>query len=240
MEEKYFLTESDIKNLSIEQQDAYNNFMKTINDRGIVYKEQLEKFDEILKSQYSNHVLFNPNSMERYLEILAKNLESVISAIVDFRNDVINERRDFNLFHFQNVLEGLDVLTEFINKYLKSYHYGNSFGDDDLKSLLPIIQQLKDQIHSDLQYFQGYKEEKSKARVDFEAKKEAYDRLSMFGKIAAVVNGKKKELDEATRKYAYYGSVKTAITKPTNIDNPYQYEEYIESQQNLNEGVKTK
>ena len=65
------------------------------------------------------------------------------------------------------------------------------------------------------------------------SKKEAYDRLSLFGKLAARINGKKKELTEAQQKNAYYNLARlsSGIQQPGDIVNPYQYDEYLERQQ---------
>lgn len=95
MEQKYILNEEDVRNLSPEQRNEYNHFLGTVRDSGIVYQAQLQKFDEILQQQYRSDVLFNPNSLERYPEILAKNINSVIDTITQFRNNAINDKGGF-------------------------------------------------------------------------------------------------------------------------------------------------
>lgn len=233
MEQKYILREEDVRNLSPEQQNAYNLFLGTIRDSGIVYQAQLQKFDEILQQQYRSGVLFNPNSLERYPEILAKNINSVIDVITQVRNNVINGKRVFEQFGFQRIDEGLDVLKKFVETKLQSSLYQNSIGRQDLESVLPRINQLKSQISQDMSFYQGYHDEKISAIADYRSKKEAYDRLSLFGKLAARINGKKKELTEAQQRNAYYNSarISSLTQQPGDIVNPYQYDKYLERQQ---------
>ncbi len=230
MEQKYILNEEDVRNLSPEQKNEYNHFLGTVRDSGIVYQAQLQKFDEILQQQYRSGVLFNPNSLERYPEILAKNINSVIDTITQFRNNVINDKRVFEQFGFQRIDEGLDVLKKFVETKLQSPRYQNSI---HLKSVLPRIDQLKSQISQDMNFYQGYYDEKISAIANYKSKKEAYDRLSLFGKFAAKINGKKKELTEAQQKKNYYNSagISSGTQQPGDIVNPYQYDEYLEKQQ---------
>lgn len=211
MNQKYILSEEDVRNLSSEQQNAYNQFLDTIYDRGIVYETQLTSFNEILEQQYKSGVLFNPNHLERYPEILAKNLQNVIDTITRVRNDAINERRSFKEINFDLINQGLEVLKRFIEAKLQNPHYGNSIGSKDLESLLPRIEQLESQISKDMQFYQGYHDEKTAALVDYRRKKEVYDKLSLFGKLAARINGKKKELSEAQQQNAYYNSAKISM-----------------------------
>lgn len=233
MEQKYILSEEDVRNLSPEQQNEYNHFLGTVRDSGIVYQAQLQKFDEILQQQYRSGVLFSPNSLERYTEILAKNVNSVIDTITQVRNNVINGKRVFEQFGFQRIDEGLDVLKKFVETKLQSPHYQNSLGHQDLEAVLPRIDQLKSQITQDMSFYQGYYDEKISAIADYRRKKEAYDRLSLFGKLAARINGKKKELTEAQQKNVYYNSarISSGTQQPGDIVNPYQYDEYLERQQ---------
>lgn len=233
MEQKYILNEEDVRNLSPEQKNEYNHFLGTVRDSGIVYQAQLQKFDEILQQQYRSDVLFNPNSLERYPEILAKNINSVIDTITQFRNNAINDKGGFEQFGFQKINEGLDVLKKFVETKLQSPHYQNSIGYSDLKSVLPRIDQLKSQISQDMNFYQGYYDEKISAIANYKSKKEAYDRLSLFGKFAARINGKKKELTEAQQKKNYYNSARlSSVTQqPGDIVNPCQYDEYLEKQQ---------
>ena len=233
MKEKYILNEEDVENLSTEQRDDYNNFLNTVRDRGIVYQAQLEKFDKILQEQYKSHVLFNPNGLERYPEILAKNINNVVDAVVQVRNNVINGKFVFNQFDFRNIDDGLDVLKKFVEEYTQSYHYQNAIGHQDLEELLPRIEQLKNQLSQDINFYEGYYNEKSDAINNYRQKKEAYDKLSLFGKLTARINGKKKELMEAQQKKDHYSSVKihTENKQPGAIVNPFQYDEYLEKQQ---------
>ena len=233
MEQKYILSEEDVRNLSREQQNEYNQFLGTVRDSGIVYQSQLQKFDEILKQQCRSGVLFNPNSLQRYPKVLAKNINSVIDAITQVRNNVINGKRVFDQFSFQRIDEGLDVLKKFVETKLQSPQYQNSLGDQDLEAVLLRINQLKNQISQDISFYQGYYDEKISAIADYRSKKEAYDRLSLFGKLAARINGKKKELTEAQQKNAYYNlaRISSGIQQPGDIVNPYQYDEYLERQQ---------
>lgn len=233
MEQKYILSEEDVRNLTPEQQREYNNFLGTVRDSGIVYQAQLQKFDEILQQQYKSGVLFNPNGLERYPEILAKNINGVIDTITTFRNNSISGERVFKQFGFQKIDEGLDVLKNFVETKLQSSLYRNSVGYLDLQSVLPRIDQLKSQISQDMSFYQGYYDEKNSAIADYRSKKEAYDRLSLFGKLAARINGAKKELTEAQQKNAYYNSSKisSGTQQPGDIVNPYQYDEYLERQQ---------
>lgn len=233
MEQKYILSEEDVRNLSREQQNEYNQFLGTVRDSGIVYQSQLQKFDEILKQQCRSGVLFNPNSLQRYPKVLAKNINSVIDAITQVRNNVINGKRVFDQFSFQRIDEGLDVLKKFVETKLQSPQYQNSLGDQDLEAVLLRINQLKNQISQDISFYQGYYDEKISAIADYRSKKEAYDRLSLFGKLTARINGKKKELTEAQQKNAYYNSarISSGIQQPGDIVNPYQYDEYLERQQ---------
>ncbi len=230
MEQKYILSEGDIRNLSPEQQAAYNHFLGTIFGKGIVYEDQLESFDEILQQQYKSGVLFNPNSLESYPEILAKKLQNIIATITSVRNDVINGKRVFEEYDFLRINEGLEVLKRFTEVRLQSSHY---IGNEDLKSLLSRIEQLESQIAKDMQFYQGYFNEKTAAIVDYRNKKAAYDQLSWFGKIAARINGRKKELTEAQQKNIYYNTAMASMRnqQPGDIVNPYQYDEYLERQQ---------
>ena len=84
-----------------------------------------------------------------------------------------------------------------------------------------------------MSFYQGYYDEKNSAIADYKSKKEAYDRLSLFGKFAARINGKKKELTEAQQKMNYYNSVSlpSGTQQPGDIVNPCQYDEYLEKQQ---------
>ena len=233
MEQKYILSEEDVRNLSREQQNEYNQFLGTVRDSGIVYQSQLQKFDEILKQQCRSGVLFNPNSLQRYPKVLAKNINSVIDAITQVRNNVINGKRVFEQFSFQRIDEGLDVLKKFVETKLQSPQYQDSLGDQDLEAVLLRINQLKKQISQEISFYQGYYDEKISAIADYRSKKEAYDRLSLFGKLAARINGKKKELTEAQQKNAYYNLARlsSGIQQPGDIVNPYQYDEYLERQQ---------
>jgi len=236
--EKYILSEGDIRNLPLEQQYAYNQFLSIIYDKGIVYKAQLDSFDEILQQQYRARVLFNPNSLERYPEILAKNLQNVINTITGIRNDAINGKRSFKEMNFNLINEGLEILKSFIEGKLRSYR--GSIGVMELEALLPRIEELKSQILKDMQFYQGYNDEKTAAIVDYRIKKEAYEKLSLFGKLAAKINGKKKELSEAQYKNSYYGMAEIAMVnrQPGDIINPYQYEEYLKQQEQSTGGMK--
>lgn len=233
MEQKFILTEKDVRNLSPKQQTAYNRFLDTVRDSGIVYHEQLKEFDEILKQQYRLGVLFNPNSLERYPLILAKNLNSVIDTITQVRNNVINGKRVFSQYGFQLIDDGLEVLKKFVETKLQSPHYQNSIGYPDLESILSRIDQLNGQISQDMSFYQSYDDEKRSAIADYRIKKEAYDKLSLFGKFAAKIIGKKKELRKAEEKNDYYNSVRfrEKTQQPGDIVNPYQYVEYLERKQ---------
>lgn len=233
MEPKYFLSEDDVRHLSDEQRKNYNIFFRAILDSGIVYEAYLEDFDNILQQQYRSGVLYKPNDRERYLEILAKNINSIIDAIIKFRNDAINDKRSFSKYGFEEINKGLDVLKRFVNNKLQNPHYLNSYGYQDLKSVLPRIDQLKSQISQDISFYQGYSDEKTSVIADFLSKKQAYDSLSLFGKLAARINGKKKELKEAEQKKTYYTTIKisTEPQQPGDIVNPSQYDDYIKRQQ---------
>lgn len=181
--------------------------------------------------------MFNPNNTEIYPKILAENVNYIINAIIKYRNGVINETHLASQFGFQYIAEGLDVLKKHVERYMQSPHYQGSIGYYELRDLLPKIDQLKAQIIQDMNFYKGYKAEKDSARVNYKAKKQAYDNLSLFGKLAAKINGTKKDLMEAQEKYRYYNDVKLTARTPnstepnsTEITNPYQYENYLAQQ----------
>lgn len=231
--EKYILSDEDVRNLSSEQQKQYNSFWGAIHDSGIVYPAQLQYFAEILRQQYRLGVLFNPNDLERYPQILSKNINSVIDAITQVRNDVINGKRVFEQANFQRIDEGLDVLKNFVEINLQNPHYKNSIGHYDLESVLPRIDQLKGQLSQDMTFYPKYNDEKASAIADYKSKQAAYDCLSLFGKLAARINGKKKELTEAQLKNDYYygEEIRYKMPQPGDIINPYKYNDYLERQQ---------
>lgn len=232
MEEKYILSEQDVIKLSPKQQEDYERFFNTIYSSGVVYQAQLEKVDEILQQQYKSGVLFNPNNRERYPKILAENVNYIINAIIKYRNDVINETHLASQFGFQYIAEGLDVLKKHVERYMQSPHYQGSIGYDELRDLLPRIDQLKAQIIQDMNFYKGYKAEKDSAIANYKVKKQAYDNLSLFGKFAAKINGTKKEMLDARQMHHYYNSsYPSSIPQPGEIVNPYQYDEYLKSQQ---------
>ena len=230
--EKYILSEEDIKNLSPEQQYAYNQFLNTIRNKGVIYDVELRSFDEILQQQYESGVFGKGDINVQYPRVLAANLQNIIDTITGVRNDTINGKRSFGQFNFSKINEGLEVLKSFTEKTLQGPR-GHAIGRQDLESVLPRIEQLESQISKDIQFFQGYSDERTAAINDYRNKKAAYDRLSLFGKLAARVNGKKEELSEAQQKNAYYNTEKVGggSPQPGDIVNPYQYDEYVERQQ---------
>lgn len=233
MEQKYFLSEEDVRKLSSDQQNDYNLFLGTVYNSGVVYQAQLDKFDEILQQQYRTGVLFNPNVLERYPEILAKNINGVVDTITKVRNDSINGKRVFEQSRFQGISEGLDVLKKFVEGKLQNPHYQKSLGRENLELVISKIDQLKNQVSQDMNFYQNYQDEKISAIVNYNNKKEAYDKLSLFGKLVARVNGMKKELAKAQQKNDYYNSAKisSGAQQPGDIVNPYQYDEYLKGQQ---------
>lgn len=233
MEQKYFLSEEDVRKLSSDQQNDYNLFLGTVYNSGVVYQTQLDKFDEILQQQYRTGSLFNPNALERYPEILAKNINGVVDTITQVRNDSINGKRVFEQSRFQGISEGLDVVKRFVEGKLQNPHYQKSLGRENLELVISRIDQLKNQVSQDMNFYESYQDEKVSAIVNYNNKKEAYDKLSLFGKLVARVNGMKKELADAQQKNTYYTSAKisSGAQQPGDIVNPYQYDEYLERQQ---------
>ena len=241
MDQKYILTEEDVRNLPEDQRRDYEDFMNTVRDTGTIYKAKLEKFDEIIQSQYKTGVLFNPNSLERYPEILSKNLSIILDQVVQYRNDVIQEKRSFSEFNFQNINEGLEELKKFVETKLNVPNYQNSLGFSELRDILPRIDQIENQISQDMKHFQGFKDEKHAAKVEYKFRKGEYDRLSTFGKLRARLSGQKQELDEAQRKNAHFNSQEVRFKNPElgEMFNPSQYDEYLEQQKQKEEEEKT-
>ena len=241
MDQKYILTEEDVRNLPEDQRRDYEDFMNTVKETGVVYKAKLEKFDEILQGQYKTGVLFNPNGTQRYLETLSKNVSNILDQVVQYRNDVIHEKKSFNEYNFQNINEGLEELKRFINVKLQSYTYKDTFGSSELKDLLPRIDEIENQISQDMKHFQGFKDEKHAAKVEYKFRKGEYDRLSTFGKLRARLSGQKQELDEAQRKNAHFNSQEARFKNPElgEMLNPYQYDEYLKQQKQKEEEEKT-
>ena len=241
MDQKYILTEEDVRNLPEDQRRDYEDFMNTVKETGVVYKAKLEKFDEILQGQYKTGVLFNPNGTQRYLETLSKNVSNILDQVVQYRNDVIHEKKSFNEYNFQNINEGLEELKRFINVKLQSYTYKDTFGSSELKDLLPRIDEIENQISQDMKHFQGFKDEKHAAKVEYKFRKGEYDRLSTFCKLRARLSGQKQELDEAQRKNAHFNSQEARFKNPElgEMLNPYQYDEYLKQQKQKEEEEKT-
>jgi len=160
----------------------------------------------------------------------------LLDGIWNFGTEKINVPRTEMNFNLIN--EGLEILKSFIEGKLRSYR--GSIGVMELEALLPRIEELKSQILKDMQFYQGYNDEKTAAIVDYRIKKEAYEKLSLFGKLAAKINGKKKELSEAQYKNSYYGMAEIAMVnrQPGDIINPYQYEEYLKQQEQSTGGMK--
>lgn len=231
MEEKYVLSDEDVNALSNEQFREYRDFLDTVYNSGIVYSAKLEKYDAILEQQYTAGVLYNPNSQQRYLKILAENLQVVVNAIVKVRNFAINSG-SFDPIRFKQIDEGLVELKKFIERKLENPRNG-SIGFIDLEAVLSNVERLENQVLQDLSFYQEFKNEEFSAISDYKRKQAEYDRLSLFGKFAARVNGKKKELTDARQKSVYYSSARHAVfnSKPGDIVNPFQYEEYLKKQQ---------
>ncbi len=232
MDHKYILTEEDVRNLPEDQRREYEDFIDTVKETGTVYKAKLEKFDEILQGQYKTGVLFNPNGTQRYLETLSKNVSNILDQVVQYRNDVIHEKKDFNEYNFQNINEGLEELKRFINVKLQSYTYKDTFGSSELKDLLLRIDEIENQISQDMEHFQGFKDEKQSAINEYRYLKGRYDQLSPLGKLRAKMSGQKQELDEAQRKNFHFNSQESRFKNPElgEMLNPYQYDEYLERQ----------
>lgn len=241
MEEKYILNDEDINHLTQEQRGQYISFMETVYDTGVINKKQLEDFEKILHQQYEKRVLFNPNGLERYPEIFVKNVNAVLDTITNFRNDVISGKKPLRNFTFQNIDEGLDILKKNIEIKVgrDDYKFRNSGGNQvgthrdfsKYNSVLSRIDDLKAQLSVDMKFYKGFTDERNNARNDYQQKKEAYDNLSLFGKVVARINGKKRELTEAARREHYYGNVKMSFPVSGDIDNPFQYDEYVERMQ---------
>lgn len=219
--------------LSPEQRNVYMNFINTIRESGVVYQAELEKVDKILTQQYKA-----PNQLERYPEFFAKNINSVIDEITKVRNDAINGKKNFRgkmsyQYYFEQIDKGLDILKKYIETKVYNYHYNNSIGGPtDLKLTLPRIDKLKSQLSQDMIFYQGYLDEKKATLLNYRLKKQQYDSLSLFGKFAARINGRKKELKEAKQKTYYYNDGISIIDhQPGDIVNPRQYDEYLQEQQ---------
>lgn len=228
-ERKYILTEEDVRKLSVNDRYTYDKFMYRVYNDGVIYEHELSEYNDLLYKQYRSRNLFNPNGLERYPEILSKNLQIVLDAVIKVRNDIINEKRVFNPYHFSNLAEGLEKLIKFVEKNILQYR--GSFGISELEELLKKINQLKNQVSIDIKFYSDYHDKKMKAKFDYEHKKEQYDSLSLFGKIVSLINGKKKELEEASIKASDYYSVKLDRGEKSDIINPWKYEQYIEEHQ---------
>lgn len=237
---KFDLTEEDVRNLPDDKRKEYEDFIETVRETGVVYKAKLEKFDEVLNGQYDSDVLYR-GGQQNYLQVVAQNISNVLDLVVQYRNDVIHEKREFNKMGFENINKGLEDLKSFINTKLQSYTYNDTIGSGKLKDLLPRIDQIEDQISKDIEHFQGFKDEKHAAKVEYKFRKGEYDRLSTFGKLRARLSGQKQELDEAQRKNAHYNSQEARINNPElgEMFNPSQYDEYLEQQKKKEEEEKT-
>lgn len=232
---------NNLNNLTEEQRGQYNSFMKTIYDTGVINQKQLEDFEVILKQQYKEGVLFNPNNLDRYPEIFAKNINVVLDTITNFRNDIISGKRPLGNFTFQNIDRGLDVLKNNLEGKvgMDNYQFNNIAGNvvgkhrefSEYKTVLSRIDDLKAQLSVDMKFYKGFTDERSNARNNYQQKKEAYDKLSLFGKAVARINGKKRELTEAAKREYYYENVKRTNPVFGDIDNPFQYDDYIERMQ---------
>ena len=226
--EKYILEDEDIRSLSQDQWKEYTTFLNNVEREGRIYRNQLEKFCKILQSQYEKGVLFNPNSLQRFPLILSKNFKLILEKITQYRNNIIfNYNGSFNKFHFEGIVEGLQDLIEFSKIYSSGYYWGNSLGKSELEALIPEIEELKTQIEKDLKYFESYSKEKTSAIAEYRYQKEIYDKLSLFGKIKAKLNGTKAKLEEAAKKSNYYNSLSINPDNLESLSNPYQYEEYM-------------
>lgn len=225
MKEKNFLTSEDILHLSPEQSNLYNQFINSIRQNGIIHKYELEEYAKILKQQYEKGILTNVTIHDRYTEILVANLNKIVDEITEKRNDFIGNSIDLSYIN-----EGLDILKEFLNR---GNLVDNHTGSPDLKRLLDRIDQLQKQISQDIKYYASYSQEKQKAYTDYKWKQEQYDNLSLFGKLAARINGKKRKLEAARHNYTSKFGMETPSNRRQEgqIFNSTSYEEYLKSQE---------
>lgn len=233
MNEKNFLTEDDVRNLPRNQQNVYNSFLERIRREGTLYETELDEFIAILNEQYRTGVLnVGSGRINRFYEVLAENINSIINAITQVRNDAINEKRVFDAYQFKQIYEGLEVLQKKVKGRCEFVSSG-ILGVPALKSTLSRIEQLKNQVFQDISFYQSYNETKQTAIRNYRLKKESYDSLSLFGKFAARVNGQKKALQEARQQMINYESTSLlhGSEQPGEIFNPYPYDKYLEIQQ---------
>lgn len=241
MENKYFLNEEDVRNLTEEQRRVYDRLMRNVMEGEQIFPADLSDFNEILREQYEKKNLYNPNISDQYFVILSKNLNNILNYIVNVRNDIVNEKRALNDNIFRDIHTSLDVLEKFIKTQLNRDTYSSYagmsgyIGSDDLKNVLSRVEQLKSQLLQDMEFYQGFKDKKVSAKVKYMAQKDNYDKLSLFGKLVAKVNGTKKELKEANLNYNFYNVGGLGSPKPGEIYNPLRYEEYLKTVQSEDE-----
>lgn len=231
-EKKYILSEEDIKKLPDEQQIAYKVFLDNVEKNCDFDSFQLKSFVEILKQQWKAGVLYHAISYN-FPEILAKNINNIIDKIVKYRNDVIGEKFTFDRFKFLQIEGMLKVLKDTVEDELSYIGDSDPFGKDDLKSVLTRIEQIISQISLDAEFYGSFIQEKHYAVNNYKSKKEKYDKLSLFGKLAARINGQKKELDAAQKEASDYSIGRIELDpEATGIrKNNASYLQYIEDHQ---------
>lgn len=233
MEKKNFLSEEDVRHLPNDQQIQYKLFLDKIRDHGTFDKLYFNKFEDILEEQYRTGALHDALTGNRFPEILAANINAIVNQIIEFRNNKIEDGVLFDVYKFKDIYQGIEKLEQLVKFRSDHNVYEGMFGAGLFEDNLPRIQQLKNQVAQDISFYQGYSEEKTNAIDNYLQKKEAYDKLSLFGKFAAIVNGQKKALQEAKKQNDYYdsGEYDSNNHHPGGIVNPFQYDEYLEKQQ---------
>lgn len=235
---KYVLTEEDVRKLPQDDERRYTTIMDRLYQNGTISRVDLEYLDDLLQQQYSHGLLRNASPYNLYTRILARNLNGVVDIVLKNRNEMVNGNKLADEFTYGKMLEGLNEMKKMIEEKLPRYQARNTFGTEELEGLLSRIDALREQVSKDMQFDKGFKQAKSDALARYKVLKEQYDRLSLFGKLAARVNGKAQELKEAKEEHLYYGNVNVPLSanNTENIVNSPQYQEYIDQQLEQNAG----
>lgn len=191
--------------LSYDEKLDCGRLFDMIYRRGVISGYYLRKYDKVLQKLCR---VGGPLSISRYLSYhnaFEANMSHIVDLVAEFRNQKINGYEiDLN-----EIARGLDAFKEFLEEKRGVYESHSLLGMEAVDAnakvsndLMHKVEQLRSQISQDMQFHKDFVAKSNSykgAQYAFRRKKEEYDRLSVFGKLAALFNGQKKELNEARK-----------------------------------------